>query len=234
MTKTESNWQGLYQADGAAAVILLVYSLLTILIMGVLGAPPATAADVFAMLQVNRFTGLLRLDVLTIFVMPFYYLLFLGFLAALKPTRPALTAIAALLGCAGLTLFLATPSVFSWLALSDKFAAATDPTQKAQLLAAGEAILASDMWHGSGAILGGILLQSGALLVALVMLGSKSFSKLTTWLGIVMFGLDLAHLLTGFFFQAGGVILMAIAGTLYLGWFPLLARDLFRLAKKSS
>jgi len=27
---------------------------------------------------------------------------------------------------------------------------------------------------------------------------------------------------------------MAIAGTLYLAWFPLLARDFFRLAKKSS
>jgi hypothetical protein len=53
-------------------------------------------------------------------------------------------------------------------------------------------------------------------------------------LGVVLFGLDLAHLLVTFFFPAGGVILMAIAGTLYLAWFPLLARDFFRLAKKIS
>lgn len=124
--------------------------------------------------------------------------------------------------------------LFPWTALSDRFAATTDPAQKIQLLAAGEAILASDLWHGSGAILGGILMQTGALLVSLRMLGSKSFSTLTTWLGIIMFGLDLAHLLIAFFLPAGGVILMAIAGTLYLGWFPLLARDLFRLAEDSS
>ena len=231
MTKTESNWQGLYQADGAAAVILLVYSLLTILIMGVLGAPPATAADVFAMLQVNRFTGLLRLDVLTIFVMPFYYLLFLGFLAALKPTRPALTAIAALLGCAGLTLFLATPSVFSWLALSDKFGMATSEAQRNLLLAAGEAILAADMWHGSGALIGGLLIQTGTFLVSLVMLSSHTFGKVTAWVGMVTHGLDLLHILVGFFLPMGGVVLMMVAGPLYLLWFPLLARDFFRISQ---
>jgi hypothetical protein len=65
--------------------------------------------------------------------------------------------------------------------LSDKFAAATSEAQKTLLLAAGEAILASDMWHGSGAMMGGILLQTGTLLVLLVMLRSNAFGKLTAW-----------------------------------------------------
>jgi hypothetical protein len=47
----------------------------------------------------------------------------------------------------------------------------------------------------------------------------------------VTHGLDLAHLLIGFFIPAGGVILMMIAGPLYLVWFPLLARDFFRLSR---
>jgi hypothetical protein len=138
------------------------------------------------------------------------------------------------LAFAGVTLFLATPSAFSWLALSDKFTVATSEAQRVQLLAAGEAILASDMWHGSGPIIGGILLQTATLLISVVMLWGKTFGKLTAYVGTLTHGLDLAHLLIGLFFPTGGVILMAIAGPLYLVWFPLLARDFFRLAKSGS
>ena len=63
------------------------------------------------------------------------------------------------------------------------------------------------------------------------MLRSPAFGKLLAYLGIVTHGLDLAHLLTGLVFPAGGVILMVIAGPLYLVWFPLLARDFFRLGE---
>jgi hypothetical protein len=72
------------------------------------------------------------------------------------------------------------------------------------------------------------------LLVSLIMLRSNAFGKLTAWVGVVMHGLDLAHLLVGVLFPTGGVILMAMAGPLYLVWFPLLARDFFRLAKCNS
>jgi hypothetical protein len=48
-----------------------------------------------------------------------------------------------------------------------------------------------------------------------------------------MHGFDLAHLLVGLFFPLGGIILMAIAGPLYLVWFPLLARDVFRLGRNT-
>jgi hypothetical protein len=232
MREAENNWKSLYKIGGAATLILLAYSLITILVMGILGMPPGTADGVFAMLQADKFTGLLRLDVLTLFVMPLYYLLFLGFYTALKKTHAVYAAIAGLLGCAGLTLFLATPSVFSWLALADKFAATTSEAQKTLLLAAGEAILASDMWHGSGALVGGLLMQTGILMFSVVMLRSPAFGKVTAWLGVVMHSLDLLHILVGFFLPAGGVALMMVAGPLYLVWFPLLARDFFRLGKE--
>jgi hypothetical protein len=63
------------------------------------------------------------------------------------------------------------------------------------------------------------------------MLRSPIFSKGTAWLGVVMHGLDLLHILAGFFLPTAGVILMIIAGPLYLIWFPLLARDFFSLEK---
>jgi hypothetical protein len=228
-TRFDSN--SLYKLGGAAAIIFVLYSLVTMILLVVVGGQPETAEEGFAMLQENRLIGLLRLDVLTILVLPLYYLLFLALYVALKKTHDSYAALATVLVFAGLTLFLATPSAFSWLALSDKFAAATSEAQRNVLLAAGEAILASDMWHGSGAILGGVLLQTGALLISVVMLGSQSFARVTAYVGIVTHGLDLARLLLGFFLPAGGFILMAVAGPLYLVWFPLLARDLFRLGR---
>jgi hypothetical protein len=98
-------------------------------------------------------------------------------------------------------------------------------------VAAGEAILASDMWHSTGAIMGAILLQSAAVLISVVMLWSKIFGKLTAYVGILTHGLDLAHIIIGIFLPGVGVILMAIAGPLYLIWFPLVSRRLFQLGQ---
>jgi len=238
MTRTEitdANWKSLYKLCGWIAVILVVYSLITMVILFLLGGPPTTSAEAFEMLEENRFIGLLRLDILTVLVyMPLFYLLFLGLYAALKKTHLVSAAIAMLLGFAGVTLFLATPSVFSWLALSDKFAAATNEAQKNLLLAAGEAILVSDMWHGTGATIGGVLIQVATTMISVIMLSSNAFGKSTAYVGIVTHGLDLARLLIGFLLPAGGFVLMAIAGPLYLVWFPLLARDFFRLGSQSS
>jgi len=231
---TSNNWKSLYKIGAVAALILLLYSLVTMVILITIGGQPETAQEGFTMLQNNRLAGLLRLDVLMILIMPLYYPLFLGLYTALKKVQITNSALAVVLVFAGLTLALATPSAFSWLALSDKFAAATSEAQKTLLLAAGEAILASDMWHGSGAITGGILLQTGALLMSVVMVQSQSFGKATAYVGIVTHGLDLLHILVGFFVPQAGFIMMAIAGPLYLVWFPLLARDFFRLSQSSS
>lgn len=65
---------------------------------------------------------------------------------------------------------------------------------KAHYLAAGEAVLATDIWHGTGAYLGGIFVQTGAVWISVVMLRSV-FGKLTAYVGIITHGLDLVHIL---------------------------------------
>ncbi len=231
MEKTGASWRQYCQTGSIVAWVLLAYSLATMMILVVIGVQPATAQEGFRMLQENRLIGLLRLDVLSILVMPLYYVLFLSLYAALKRTGGAVVSLATLLVFAGVTLFLATPSAFSWLSLSDKFAVASSAAEKAQLLAAGEAILTSDMWHGSGALIGGILLQTGTLLVSIAMLWSKGFGKLTAWVGIVTHGLDLLHIPLEMLFPGMGNPLMAVAGPLYLVWFPLVAYRFFKLGQ---
>lgn len=232
MEKENTSIRLLYQLGGLTCLILIAYSLITMLIMVLIGTPPETIEECFSMLKENRLYGLLRLDILTVFVMPLYYLLFYSIYLALKDTNKELLSISTILVFAGLTLFLATPSVFSYLYLSDEYAKATIVSDKNQLIAAGEAILASDMWHGTGAKIGGILMQLGALIISIIMLKSNVFNKLTAYTGIVTHGLDLAHIVIGFFLPTVGIILMAIAGPLYLLWFPLIGIRLFKLKDK--
>ena len=226
-----SSLKVVYWLGGLISIILIIYSIVTMLVMALIGPPPETITECFTMLNENKFWGLLRLDILTVFIMPLYYVLFYSMYIALKKNNNEILFISIILIFAGLTLFLATPSVFSYLHLSDKFVTATSEIQKTYLLSAGEAILASDMWHGTGAKIGGILIQIGALLVSILMLRNNVFSKLTAYIGIFTHGLDLLHILIGFFLPKGEVILMAIAGSLYLVWFPLIGFRLFKLSK---
>ena len=228
----DSDWKGLLRLGAVAALIMLLYSVATMIVLTLLGMPPSTAAECFEMLQQNRILGLLRLDVLTVFVyMPSCYLLFLGIYVALRRTNGAYALLGTVLVFVGITLFLATPSPLSMLVLNDKHALAATDAQRSQFLAAGEAILASDMWHSTGAIVGGMLLQSGALLISLLMLQGRVFGKATAYVGILTHGLDLVHLVLLFLVPEWGEILMAIAGTLYLIWFPLVGLRLFRLGR---
>jgi len=164
-------------------------------------------------------------------VLPLYYLLYLGLFEALRRADFANALLSTVLAFVGVTLSLATPSALSMLWLSQRHAAATTEAIRAQLQAAGEAILASDIWHGTGSFLGGALAQSGAVLICVLMLRTGVLGKATAWLGILMHGLDLAHIVLGPFVPAAGVALMATAGPLFPIWFFLVGRRLFRLVE---
>ncbi len=103
----------------------------------------------FDLLQHHRAVGPLRLDLPTVVTLPLYYLLFLGLFVALRKSDRANSLLATVLAFAGVTLVLATPTALSMVQLSDKFAAATSDTARNQLLAAGEAIMAADIWHST-------------------------------------------------------------------------------------
>jgi hypothetical protein len=69
------------------------------------------------------------------------------------------------------------------------------------------------------------------VLVSLVMLRTRVFGRTTAWVGILTHGLDLAHVVLGPFVPAAAFPLMALAGPLYLVWFPLVGQSLTRLAR---
>jgi hypothetical protein len=223
--------RGLCRVGAVSAFILLAYCVEMMLQITFLGGQPSSAAEAFQLLEANRLVGLLRLDLPTIFALPLYYLLFLALSAALWQLDGLKATISALLVFTGVTLTLATPMALSMVPLSAKYAAATTDAARNQFLAAGEAVLAADMWHGTGAYVGGLLVQCGAVLICVAMIRSSSFTRLTGWLGIVIHGLDLLHLIFGLLLPKLGAVLMVVAGMAYPVWFILVGRDLLRLAR---
>jgi hypothetical protein len=134
----------------------------------------------------------------------------------------------------GVTLFISTPSVTSMLYLSGKYAGAVTEAQKTLYLAAGEAVIASDMWHATGPVLGGILMQGAGVVFSVLMLRGTIFGKVTAVIGILIYGLDLAHILIAPFSVNASAVFMIIGGTAYLVWFPLAGWRLLRLSKASA
>jgi hypothetical protein len=230
MNYPDLNLKTLYRTGGVICFILLAYSLITLIVMSLIGGPPLTARESFSILQENIFKGLLRLDLLTVFVIPLYYVLFFSLYIVLKETNPTVMIISFILAFAGITLFLSAPSVFSYLDLSNKFSLAVTDQEKNRFLAAGEAIISSDIWHGTAPRIGGLMMQTGWVMISFVMLRNQIFNKLTSVTGIVTHGLDLLHILIGFFIPAAGDILMFVAGPLYLLWFPLVGLRLIKLS----
>jgi hypothetical protein len=101
------------------------------------------------------------------------------------------------------------------------------------LLAAGEAAIATGWWHSSGGFMAGLFLQGGTFLMHAVMLRSSRFLKATAIAGMLANGLDLLHVLVGVV-SPKIAELLSIALAIYVVWYPLLAFDLFRLARRAA
>jgi hypothetical protein len=200
----------------------------------VLGPRPTSAAEFFTIQHDNPLAALLRGDfILMALLLGAYLGTFPALWWNLRHINPVAATIATMFTGVAVILTFSGESTFALLHLGDLYQAATSDAQRAQFLAAGEAILAAGWWHSSGSYISGILLQSGGVIISLVMLRSRDFSKVTAISGLLGNAFDLLqHLLHPFAPSISAPIQMFM-GIFYLVWFPMLARDFFRLAKGS-
>jgi hypothetical protein len=138
-------------------------------------------------------------------------------------------AIATSLALIGVAAYVATNTSFSFLFVSDQYAAATTDAQRSLFLAEGQAIVAMG---GYGLFLssGFLLVAAAGLIVAVVMFTSGPFGKATACVGILANGLMLADYATLAVVPAGSVvssILVGCAAILISIWWFLIARTLF-------
>jgi hypothetical protein len=229
----EANWKSLYTIGGVAAILQLVSILAYSIVIGVFGQKPTSAAGYFAIHQSSPLEAFFRGDFLLMILIGLYLGTFPALYIALRRINPVYTALATLFTLIAVTLSFANESTFSLLHLGDQYAAATSEAQRAQFLAAGEAVIASDMWNGSAAYMSGILLQGSGVIISVIMLRSQDFSKVTGYAGLLGNGLDLVqHILHPFAPSISAFITMFM-GLFYFVWFPMLARDFFKIRRNS-
>jgi hypothetical protein len=227
-----NNIKSLYRIGRISALVQLAAIFSSIVIVVTLGPRPTSAAEFFDIQQNNLLAALLRGDfVLMFFLIGAYLGIFPALWWNLRRLNPIGSTFATLFVVIAVILSFSGESTFALLHLGDLYHAAASEAQRTQFLAAGEAILAAGWWYSTGSYMAGILLQGGGVIISLVMLRSKDFSKVTALSGLIGNALDLIqHLLHPFAPSLAAPIQMFM-GIFYFVWFPMLARDFFRLMK---
>jgi hypothetical protein len=236
--KSESSWKALFRLGGIAALIAVVGTLLDITITFIPGWGAAvdmkTAVDWFTQLQENLLLGLRNLDLLNIIISIITIPMFCALYAAHLRVQKNYALLAFVLFIIGTIIFIANNAALPMLALSNKYAAASE-TQKILLAAAGEAILVKGEHGSAGSFPGFILSTIANLTMAFVMLRGKIFSKATAYVGFVAFTLLLIYTIAITFVSKSSNIIMIFAmpgGILALAWNIMVAKKLLHLGRK--
>jgi hypothetical protein len=230
-TIPDLRWKMLYRFGALAAFVQLACTVMTATVVFTLGGEPTTAEEYYTLLGDDRLTGILRLDFASLINVSLFAVASFAAIAALQKKSPVHAAFGTALVFVGVAIALATHSAFSMIHLSDQYAAAMSDAQRLQLLAAGEAVIASGWWESSGGFMAGLFLQGGSVVISIIMLRSGFFSKMTAYAGILCNGLDFVHVLLGLVLPTFAEVVLMIGGVFYLVWFPSLGRDFFKLGR---
>lgn len=219
-----SQWQWLYRLGGAAALLIVLFIPLQVVIF-MAWPPPTTALEYFTLFQNNPLVALLDLDLLLIIDQVAGIVITLAFFIALRRTHETAMLIALALGLVATASYFASNTAINMLTLANQYAAAAGEAQRAMYLAAGEAMLAT--YTGTAFHLSYILGSVALIIIPAVMLQSGLFSRRTAYLGllanIVAFGLYVPVI--GIYISIFSVLFLA-------AFYILAARRFFQMGRR--
>lgn len=224
----------LYKTAGYAFWVKLIVIIAAITASFVFGARPSEIIEFFGWIERGKVLILILDDFIYVILIALYLLTFPGLYFALKKQNHAMVMYACLFTFVAATLAFSSNTAFSMMYLADHYRTAESPEMQARYLAAGEALMAGNMWNSTAAYMAGLFLQGGGVLISLAMLRSGDFFRLTAIAGILGNGLDLIQHLIAPFYPAVHEPLIAIAGPFYLLWFLFAGRNMLKLAKNSN
>ena len=220
---TDSRWHWLYKVAGMSALVTAVL-IVAQMIVYIIWPPPSTAIDTFKLFQDNALVGFLALDLLYVIDNVLLIPILLALYVALRRTNESFMLIGAALGFVGIAALFASNPAANMHFLSGQYAAAATDAQRALLLAAGEAMLA--VFSGTAYHISLILGSVALVIIPIVMLQSKIFSKATAYMGI------LANVLAlGFYVPKIGIYILLFSVIFLLVWYILITRRLFQLGR---
>ncbi len=224
------SYRRFYLIGAIASLLQLATIGLYIIVTMIYGSRITDAEEFFIYQQSHYWSSLLRLDLLMLILIGLYLGNFPGLFLALWRTNPITSLFAFSFTIFAVLLSFAGESTFALKHLGEIYSSATSDLERSQIVTSGEAVLASGWWNSTGSYMTGILLQSSGMIISIVMLKSVRFSKITAVAGLIGNGFDLLqHLFSPFFPQISEYLSFAMVA--YLLWYPMLSRDLFRLAK---
>jgi hypothetical protein len=232
----EKQWKSFYRVGGVAALLTVVVVISEILITFLPGGstPPESVIDWFALFQNNWFLGLRNLGLLNIAFTTLAIPVFFALYESQRRFSKSYATLALIIFIVGEAVFYATNRAFPMLDLSRQYAAATTDSQRAMIVAAGQAMLAVGQSHTPGTFLGFFFSEVAGLLISIVMLQSGVFSKATAYVGMLGFGLLLIFEICSSFVPALFDLAMIFAmggGLLEMVWYILVGRRLFQLGR---
>jgi hypothetical protein len=200
-----------------------------------LGEPlPVTMEDWFLLLQRSKTMGLLYLNAFDVFSIAFLGTMFLALYVALRQANQSTMAIAAYIAFIGVAVFVAPRALMTaaTLSLSDQYAAATTEARRLELLTGGEAMIAAV--RATPQTTGFLFLAISGLIISIVILRSKRFSRIVGYVGILASVVTFADHACLVVAPSIASILMPLDGTLWLIWWILISWGLFRLSRTAS
>jgi hypothetical protein len=205
----DERWQCLYIIGGIAALITFLY--IPVQIVTFMNVPePTEAIGWFNLFQKSNLQGLLSYEFLFIVTSVTGITTTLALYVALKRVNESIMAIALVFSIIGTVCIIVARPAIDMLYLSNRYAAATSETQRIMFQTAGETLLA--MRHGSAFHVCYNLANINLLIIPIVMLRSKIFSKTTAYMGILsgLFGFGLYIPVIGVWISVLSVVFMGV------------------------
>ena len=235
----EARWKPIYRIGAWAAILTIFLGLAEIGITFLPGGgrettEARTVIDWFTQYRSSPIMAMRNLGLVNIFLVAMSIPVSYALYAAHRRVERPLAGLALIVALLATAVFYSTNRAFAMLALSNQHAAAASDTQRALLMAAGQSMLAVGESHTPGTFLAFFFSELAGILISVVMLRGKIFSRLSAIAGIVAYScLFLFEICSTFIpplFEAA-LILAIIGGVLSMVWDILIARKLLQLSR---
>ena len=238
MEATDKQWKPIFRIGAIMTIIVLCGIVLDMVAGTMTGGNiaelPPTAVDRFNQFRENWLLGLYNLDLLNIInqiiLIPAIFALYIAHLKTYHP----FALLSFILFLVGTTIFVTGNTAFTMLDLSHKYFGATSEEQKLFFTAAGEAMLAKGSHGGLGVFIGFVLPTIANLMMSVVMLKGKVFSRINAFTGIFGNSLMVIYIILVTFIPGAGSLALVFAmpgGLLEMAWMIMFTIRLFRLSK---
>ena len=217
----ETRWSTVARIAGWAAIAMLALVPLQVLAY-VVSPPPTSVAGWFDLFERNRLLALVELDILLLVDFFLAGLVFLGIWVAMRSAHPQAMALMLGLQLLAIAAYVASNPALEMLTLAEQHASAASDARREQLLAAGEATMAT--WTGTAFVTSYLLSAIATLVASITMLRSHAFSRATGIIGVVYGALSLVPSNAGTL----GLVLSLASLAPMIAWLALVGRRLLR------